>query len=501
MAITSFDYIVFTLLAALVFFILPRKARTLWLLAASLVFYGLWSIPNAILLVASALGTYVIGILCEGNADGQDNQKPAGRKKWILALGIVLLAGELFVYKYLGFARNQLNRVFSLLNGTEPIGPINLIAPVGISFYVFQSIGYMVDVYRGKVRAERNIVRFLLFITFFPKIVQGPIERSDGFLKQIGELEDRSRFEYRRVANGMIVALWGFFMKMVIADRIAVMVNKVFAQYYLYGTVELALATIGYAIQIYCDFAGYSIIAVGVARIFGFELTQNFDCPYFAVSTRDFWRRWHISLSTWFRDYVYIPLGGSRCSKWRKRLNIMIVMMVSGIWHGVGWRFVAWGLIHGFYQVAGDVLSPKLDALKKRMHMRTESVSYTVGRMIVTFVLITLAWVFFRTEKLSVAVDFLRRMLCCFNPWVLFDGSLLNLGLEAMEMNILIIALAMLMVVDVLRYIRKAEIDELIEDQCLWFKWGFIILVFCMVWVFGQYGPGFSSTRFIYQSF
>ena len=501
MPITSFEYIVFTLLAALVFFILPRKARTAWLLAASLVFYGIWSIPNAVLLLVSSLGTYLIGILCEGKADGQDASKPDKRKKRILALGIVLLAGELFAYKYLGFAQEQINSVLSRLNGSAQISPISLIAPVGISFYVFQSIGYMVDVYRGTVRAERNVVRFLLFITFFPKIVQGPIERSDGFLKQIGELDERGRFDYRRVTSGLTVALWGFFMKMVIADRIAIMVDKVFGQYYLYGTVELALAAIGYAIQIYCDFAGYSIIAVGVGRIFGFELIQNFNCPYFSVSTREFWRRWHISLSTWFRDYVYIPLGGSRCSKWRKRLNIMIVMLVSGIWHGAGWRFLAWGFIHGFYQVAGDVLSPKLDALKKRLHMRTESVSYTVGRMIVTTVLITVAWVFFRADNLRVAVDYLRRMLCCFNPWTLFDGSLVKLGLAGNELNLLVVALAMLLLVDTLRYARKAEIDQLIENESLWFKWGFIIVVFTMVWVYGKFGPGFSSANFIYQSF
>lgn len=501
MPVTSFEYIVFTIAAALVYFVIPRKVRIYWLLAASLLFYGLWSIPGAILLVVSSLGTYVIGILCQGNSDGAADEKNDRRRKRILTLGILLLAAELFVYKYLNFVQSQVNVLLDAAKAGFRFSPVSLIMPVGISFYVFQSIGYMVDVYRGKVRPERNVARFLLFITFFPKIVQGPIERADGFLKQIGELETRSRFDYKRVAGGLILALWGFFLKLVIADRVAIFVDGVFRNYYLFGTVELALGAIGYAIQIYCDFAGYSLIAVGVGRIFGFELIQNFDCPYFAMSTREFWRRWHISLSTWFRDYVYIPLGGSRCSAWRKRLNIMVVMLVSGIWHGAGWNFVAWGLIHGVYQVAGDLFSAPLDRLKRRLGVRTDSASYALGRMIVTALLVTLAWVFFRAESVGVALDYLRRMACRFNPWVLFDGSLLALGLNGGELNLLVVALVMLAAVDVLGYIHGKRIDALLENQTLWFRWGVIILLFTMIWVYGQYGMGFSAANFIYQSF
>ena len=502
MAVTSFEYIVFTLAAALVYFVIPRRARLFWLLAASLLFYGLWSVPNAVLLVASSLGTYLVGLLCEEKPGGEAAGKGDRRRKCILTIGILLLAAELFVFKYLNFTLTQFNRILEAAENPFRFEGVGLIMPVGVSFYVFQSIGYMVDVYRGKVRAERNVARFLLFITFFPKIIQGPIERSDGFLRQIGEIGGyRGRFDYRRVSGGLMLALLGFFMKMVIADRIAIMVDRIFAHYYLYGTVELALGAVGYALQIYCDFAGYSLIAVGVGRVFGFELIQNFDCPYFAASTREFWRRWHISLSTWFRDYLYIPLGGSRCSAWRKRLNIMIVMLVSGIWHGAGWNFIAWGLVHGFYQVAGDILAPRLDRLRKRLGARTESASYAWGRMIVTFALIDLAWIFFRAESISLALDYLRRMFTCFNPWVLFDGSLLSLGLAGNELNILVAALAIVIAVDVSRYRHRAGIDDLLENQSLWFKWGVIILLFTMVWVYGEYGPGFSGSNFIYQSF
>lgn len=503
MGFNSIEFIAFTLGVILVFFIFPRKLRYLWLLAASIFFYALWGIPYAILLLVSAVLTFFLGILCEKNAgECTENPKaPRCAKKKYLILGIAALAAELVVFKYLDFILSQLNVVNAAFHIKLRFRGLGLLLPVGISFYVFQSIGYLVDVYRGKTRAERDIIRFLLFITFFPKIVQGPIERADGFLQQIRDLEQRSRFNYQRVTNGLITALWGLFMKMVIADRIGIVVDQVFSTYFVYGTVELVFGAVCYAIQIYCDFAGYSAIAVGVARVFGLDLIQNFDCPYFSMSTSEFWRRWHISLSTWFRDYVYIPLGGSRCSKWRKRLNVLITMLVSGIWHGAGWNFVFWGLIHGAYQATGDLCAAKLSGFRERMHVRTRSKSYRVGKMLVTFVLIDFAWIFFRAQNLAIAVDYLRRLFCNYNPWALFDGSLLRLGLDQIEMNVLCLSMALLIVVDVVQYRRRIRIDQMLENQCLWFRWGVIILLFTLVWVCGEYGPFFSSSDFIYQSF
>lgn len=501
MAFNSFEFIVYTLGIAAVYYLIPRKVRYIWLLVASVFFYSLWSVPNTLLLLASATVTYFCGMRCDmGAGDGQ--APTAGNRKGWLVFGVLALVSELFVFKYLRFFLSQINAVFGWINPEWQRFPeVRLLMPIGISFYVFQSIGYLVDVYKGKIQAERNILRFLLFITFFPKIIQGPIERSDGFLRQINDIENRSRFEYRRINNGMIIALWGFFMKMVIADRIAIVVDQVFNTYYIYGTVELVFAAVAYAIQIYCDFAGYSAIAVGVARIFGFDLIQNFDVPYFSASTREFWRRWHVSLSTWFRDYVYIPLGGSQCSKWRKRLNIIIVMLVSGIWHGAGWTFIVWGLLHGIFQAASDALTPKLDDVKRRLRVHTESASYTIGRIIATFLLVDFAWIFFRAESVGIAVDFIRRIFCNFNPWTLFDGSLLKLGLDQVEMNVLSISMLILVVVDYIQYKKKIRLDQMLENQCLWFRWGVIILLFTLVWVCGKYGPMFNSSSFIYQSF
>ena len=505
MLLNSFEFFVFLLLVSILYFIVPKKAKALILLIASIVFYLLWNVFNTVILILTALSTYAIGILmdqvhlqAQGAVEATD-LKPVRRKKRLLILGIVLLVGELFFYKYYGFTALQINILLS--SGGNPSVPMladGIFIPLGISFYIFQTIGYLVDVYRGKVKAERNVIDFLLFITFFPKIIQGPIERADGFLEQIHKIEEKGRFDIHRVCNGLITFIWGLFIKMVIADRIAIVVDQVFSTYFVYGTVELAFAAIGYAIQIYCDFAGYSAMALGAAQVFGFDLIDNFNVPYFSVSTREFWRRWHISLSAWFRDYVYIPLGGSRRGKWRKRLNVMLVMLVSGIWHGAGWSFIFWGLLHGAYQVAGEISAPKL---QKRLNTPVGSASQRLGSMIVTFVLVDIAWIFFRAPRLMVALDYIRIMFSRFNPWVLFDGSLLKLGLDQIEMNVLTIALPMLVIVDYIQYKKAIRIDRMLENQCLWFRWAVIILLFTLIWVCGEYGPAFNSSSFIYQSF
>ena len=501
MSFNSTEFILFVLLTLLLYFVIPGKIRYIYLLLVSLIFYSLWSIPSTVLLIASSLCTYYLGMLCEAGHEKNAREKAADRRKRILAAGILLLVAELFIFKYLNFTLQQINRVMSIGRTALQFRPLSLVMPVGVSFYVFQSIAYLVDVYRGRSKAEKNVARFLLFITFFPKIIQGPIERSDNFLKQIHEIEERSCFDYSRVANGLITILWGFFLKMVIADRIGIVADKVFNTYFVYGSAELAFASFCYTIQIYCDFAGYSAIAVGSASLFGFDLIQNFDCPYFSMSTKEFWRRWHISLSTWFRDYVYIPLGGSRCSKWRKRMNTMIVMLVSGIWHGVGWNFIAWGLVHGAYQVAEDTFTPVIDKIENRLHARRDTISYKLGKMIITFILVDLAWIFFRAGSIRIAVDYIRRMLLFHNPWVLFDGSLLELGLDKIDMNVLVFSMMILIIVDSIQYKWKIRIDRMLEEQCLWFRWGIIILLFTMVWVCGEYGVTFSSSQFIYQSF
>lgn len=506
MTLNSIEFFGFLIIVLILYFLIPKKGKAILLLIASLLFYMTWNIHNTIYILLSGLETFFIGILIERislhNKETYDEKKEKTRKH-LLIVGIVLQVLELFVFKYLDFSFSQANHLLLSIGSSFQFKMFmkNILLPLGISFYIFQSIGYLIDVYRRKIDAEYNIINFLLFISFFPKIIQGPIERSDGFLKQIKEIGDRGKFNYQRICNGLITIIWGLFIKMVIADRISLIVDSVFSYYFNYGTVELSFGAICYAIQIYCDFAGYSSIAVGSAKLFGFDLIQNFDCPYFSSSLKDFWHRWHISLSTWFRDYIYIPLGGSRCSKSRKRLNIILVMLISGVWHGAGWHFVAWGLIHGIYQVVGDIVLPWKHKIQKRFNVRVKSASHKLGSIVITFILIDIAWVFFRAANIGIALDYLQIMFTRFNPWVLFDDSLLKLGLDQLEMNVLIVSILIMLVVDFIQYYKKTRLDQMLETQCLWFKWGVIILLFTLIWVFGQYGPTFNSNMFIYQNF
>lgn len=295
--------------------------------------------------------------------------------------------------------------------------------------------------------------------------------------------------------------VWGFFMKMVISDRIALLVNQVFDNYRVYGSTELILAALGFTVQIYCDFGSYSIIAIGAAKIMGFELMENFNTPYFARNIRDFWSRWHISLSTWFKDYLYIPLGGNRKGKWRKALNLMIVFLVSGLWHGARWNFVAWGGIHGLYQVIGDLSRHTKEKIIKRLQIKTECMSWKLLQTVITFSLVVFAWVFFRADSITDALYFIKRMLIRQTPWALFDGTIYTLGLDATEMNILIFSIIVLLLVDLIKYRKKINLDEFLFEQNIWFEWLVLIVLIGMIFVFGEYGPAFDVQQFIYFQF
>jgi D-alanyl-lipoteichoic acid acyltransferase DltB (MBOAT superfamily) len=308
-------------------------------------------------------------------------------------------------------------------------------------------------------------------------------------------------WNYENVTNGLTLMVWGLFVKMVIADRVAILVNTVFDGVYLYGTVALVAGALGFALQIYCDFMGYSTIAIGAAKVMGFTLMENFDTPYFATSISDFWRRWHISLSTWFRDYVYIPLGGNRCSKIRKYFNLMVTFGVSGLWHGANWTYVFWGFLHGIYQVVGDITKPFRQKLWKKTNARTESFSFKLAQVAGTFVLVDIAWIFFRADSLGIAVNYCKRMFTKWDPWSLFNGEIYNLGLDRFEFNILIVASVTLLLVDLLRYCKKQLITDFLQEQCIWFRWGVIFALIFATIIYGMYGIQFESSQFIYFQF
>lgn len=494
MLFNSVDFLVFFPIVTLIYFLVPRKLRYLWLLAASYYFYMCWNVKYAALLFFSTVSTWAAGWLV-----GKAKQD---RIRKLTVAGCVLVnLGILFVFKYFNFFQDTVNRILEKFNLQIWEGSFDILLPVGISFYTFQALGYIIDVYREKIEPEKNLLRYALFVSFFPQLVAGPIERSENLLRQMRSIEEHKLWNYERVTKGLTLMIWGLFIKMVIADRVAILVNTVFDGMYMYGTVALAAGAVGFALQIYCDFMGYSTIAVGSAKVMGFELMENFETPYFSRSIGEFWRRWHISLSTWFRDYVYIPLGGNRCSKGRKYLNLMITMGVSGLWHGANWTFVAWGLIHGVYQMAGDMTKKLRNRMCTSLQVKTESFSFKLAQTVITFVLVDLAWIFFRADSIGVAIDYCKRLVTRWDPWSLFNGELYTLGLERFEFNVLVMAVVALFLVELLRFVKKETITDFLEKQCIWFRWGVLFLLIAAILVYGVYGIKFESSQFIYFQF
>ncbi len=494
MIFNSVDFLIFFPVVTLIYFIIPKKARYIWLLLASYFFYMCWNAKYALLLLTSTVVTWLCARLVYAA------KKPV-LKKLILAVCLCVNLGILFFFKYFDFFLANCNRILSALHMEIPEKGFDVLLPVGISFYTFQALGYTIDVYRGKVVPEKNILRYALFVSFFPQLVAGPIERSGSLLGQMRDLEKKKLWNYENVTGGLTLMVWGLFIKMVIADRVAILVNHVFGSYYLYGTVVLAAGAVGFAIQIYCDFMGYSIIAVGAARVMGFRLMENFETPYFSRSVSEFWKRWHISLSTWFRDYVYIPLGGNRRSRLRKYVNVMVTMGVSGLWHGASWTYVIWGLLHGVYQVAGDITGGLRTRVYDALHTKKESFSFRLAQTVSTFLLADIAWIFFRAPSVSHALRFCRRLVTKWDPWDLFNGKIYTLGLDRREFHILGVSLVILFLADLLRYRKKQEITAFLQEQCIWFRWGAIIALITATLVFGIYGVEFESSQFIYFQF
>lgn len=494
MLFNSFQFLVFFPAVTLVYFFIPKKIRYIWLLAASYFFYMCWNVKYCVLIAASTIITWLCGLLLEKTNWDRG-------KKLILAGGLLSNLAILFFFKYFNFFLGNLNRLLQGIHMSAIDNPFSFLLPVGISFYTFQALGYLLDVYRKETKTEKNLLRYALFVSFFPQLVAGPIERSNSLLKQLRDADQMKLWDYERIASGFVLMVWGLFQKMVIADRLALFVDTVFGNVYACGTVELILGAVAFSFQIYCDFAGYSSVAIGAARVMGFELMENFNTPYFAVSISDFWHRWHISLSTWFRDYVYIPLGGNRCGRARRYLNLFVTFLASGLWHGASWSYVVWGGLHGLYQVAGDVLKPVRKWFMDRCCVKTGAESFRVGQVFFTFCLTALAWIFFRAESLGDAFFYLGRMFTRWNPWVLFDRSLYGWGLDVTEFHILACALAVLLLVDLVRYRKRMDFGWFVQKQNLWFAWLTVISLIVSILVYGEYGINFDSKQFIYFAF
>ena len=455
------------------YYVIPKRFRQIWLLVVSYYFYMSWDAKYGLVLLAVTAVTWLGAIMLEW-IDGritEERRRDHLKKLCVGALGLAVF-GALFCCKY-------------------------IVLVVGISFYTLQSFGYIMDVYRGKAMAERNFLRYALFLSFFPTVVSGPIERSTTLLCQL-RCEERTNFRLENIKQGLCMILWGYFLKLVLAERIEFFVNAVYSQ--SLGGVYAILATMLYAVQIYCDFAGYSTLAMGAGRTLGFALTENFDAPYLASTVSEFWRRWHRSLTGWFRDYIYIPLGGNRKGRVRKYMNIMIVFMISGIWHGDGWKYLIWGGLNGFYQVAGEVLSPVRKKIVRALRLDKMGKVYKVMQVMVTFVLVDFAWLFFRADSTGRALRMARAMITEFKLSVLWDGSLYTLGIKQAEFIFLLLAVALLVAVDWLHYHRRYVLD-LMKDWHWTVRTCLYAGLLMSVVIFGVFGVNYDEGTFIYFAF
>ncbi len=496
MLFNSIQFLIFFPIVSLLFYIMPRKVRYIWLLISSYYFYMSWNPKYALLLACSTYITYVSGVLIDRYNTSQTVHKTRN-KKLCVAASFVLNLAILAIFKYGNFFLYNLNLIFGRI-GIETVNyHFDFLLPVGISFYTFQALSYTMDVYRGDISAERNILKYALFVSFFPQLVAGPIERSKNLLLQIQET-DKVQWNSERIRDGLLLMFWGLFQKMVIADRAAILVDQVYSNYTQHGFVEISFATILFAFQIYCDFGGYSNIARGAAQVMGFSLMENFRQPYLATNIKEFWHRWHISLTSWFTDYLYIPLGGNRKGQFRKYINILIVFAVSGLWHGTSWRFIVWGGLHGIYQVCGDL---KRRAQKHFTGENTKSqdqlsLSQWLRKAFTTFLLVDFAWLFFAADGLPHALRMIRQMCTHF----FMARSLYVLGLDEKDLSLLLLAILLLMIVDIVHE-RNHSLLCLVNRQEIWFRWGIYYALILSIIIFGIYGPEYDASQFIYFQF
>ena len=437
MTFNSWEFLLFYPIVCLLYFALPKKLKWPMLLVASYYFYACYQADLLILIIATTIVSWVASNIIA------KSQSPALRK-FCLTLTLLVCFGVLFFYKYFNFLSGSVTGIITMLGGTPTPFELNLVLPVGISFYTFQTLSYVIDVYRGDVKPEKNIFFYALFVSFFPQLVAGPIERPDNLIPQLREPHKWNNDNAIKGAKHMIV---GFFKKICVADLISIYVNSVYNDVASASALGVIIATSLFAVQIYCDFSGYTDIAIGAARIMGIRLMKNFDHPYTATTIKEFWGRWHISLSSWFKDYLYFPLGGSRCSKPRHLMNLMIVFLVSGLWHGANWTFVIWGAIHGLYQIFGTLTLKTRNKLISKVGLSDKSALVVWVRRVNTFILVGLAWLFFRANTVTDAFSLLEKLFV--TGWnVGLPETLTAMGLELIPILMTVFSILTLIIID-----------------------------------------------------
>lgn len=473
MLFNSVEFLIFFPIVCLLYFILPHRIRHIWLIISSLVFVAFNEPFAVVFLLLVTLITWGLGLLI---AKAREKDKDAKSGRIFVVIGLFTIFGILAYVKYVPY-------ILSLFKA----GSVEVILPIGISFYTFSTATYLIDVYKGECEPCGNILKYAAYATFFPTILSGPIERAKNMIPQFDEVHTP---DYDRMKDGLKLMLWGYFLKMVIVSRLTILTDTVYADDAAFTGISVLIAILMYSFQIYCDFAGYSFIAIGCARVCGFNVMRNFRQPYLAKSVADFWRRWHISLSSWFKDYLYIPLGGNRKGTFRKYLNVMIVFAVSGIWHGANVTFLIWGLMNGAYQVIGGLVRSLMKKLKLKEFPGWLSVIWT-------YLLISFTWVFFSADSFNTAISIIGRVfsgnfLAGFSPKVLYD-----MGLGTNNLVFVLAALAILIVADFICEKKKCDISELLTNTA----WPVRLAVYWILVTMILFSTNLSTQEFLYMNF
>ena len=476
MLFNSMAYAIFLPIVFIVYWLLPQKFRWPLLLGVSYYFYMSWNPKYIILILLTTAVSYFAGLLIEG--------QKGSVKKVVLTITCIVCLGTLFIFKYFNFFTESISYIFSKISIKLSPVTVSLLLPVGISFYTFQTLSYVIDVYRGDIPAEKNFGVYATFISFFPQLVAGPIERSKNLLPQI---KSEKNFDYDMAAYGLKLMAWGYFKKLAIADVISVYVDRAYANINTCTGLDLLIAVFFFTIQIYCDFSGYSDIAIGTAKLMGINLMTNFKSPYFSISIKEFWSRWHISLSTWFRDYVYIPLGGNRVSKGRGYLNLMVTFLVSGLWHGANYTYIVWGGIHGLFQIIEKMFGIEKKHKGKLMKLLS---------WIIVFGFCNFAWIFFRASSMREAMEVIDGIAVGFGNLSTF--SYMTIGLTKEKLLFLMALITCLAVFDYQN--MKYDVIEKISKQKTLIRWpiyiGIVVITYFIHVVFGVRNVSFVYFQF-----
>ena len=487
MQFNSIHFIIFFIIVLTIYFSISYRYRWVLLLFSSYYFYMCWKPEYVFLIIFSTIIDYYCAIKMGDN----NNRK---KRKPYLLISIFTNLGLLFFFKYFNFFNQSFNDFFNYFNIFYNTPVFDVLLPVGISFYTFQTLSYTIDVYKGNKKPEKHLGIFAVYVSFFPQLVAGPIEKSTHFLPQLNKNYD---FDYLRFKEGSLLMIWGFFKKIVIADRLAVLVNTVYNNPTDYQGITLIIATIFFAFQIYCDFSAYSDIAIGAAKIMGYNLIQNFNLPYLSKSIGEFWRRWHISLGAWFKEYVYLPLGGKRVDLSMRMRNIILVFVISGLWHGANWTFIIWGALHSLFMTLSIMFRKITTMFFNDFDIYFNNICFNFFKVIFTFILVDFAWIFFRANSLKDAIYIIKNIFII-DLNVFSDKSLHNLGLDEKDLYLSILLIIFLIIVQL--YQKRMSIIDWILSKNIFLRWSIYFIAIYSIFIFGYYAQG-DSSQFIYFQF